>query len=366
MSDFEYECNDNTDNEEDDVSYDGIYDYDDDDDCDNCDDCNDTKLTTSTLIDMDDDTVPIHSISPITLTTPAKPKLILKQKNIDNTLNSIINNSTPIDTQTIDIDTSQKKEITETKAIPETKEKKLTKIEQSFEYNQETIDFFTQHLDFKKILIKNSPFTNDTQVICLLLKYKVINEYCCSVKKCKVKTVWLDKPLQLILHRKNNIQNDLSICNLELICGNCYLSLYGLDIFKKKEKEIILLCEFCKFPLVKFNNTRKKKGTCLACEKKMNKVFNENIDNDYYNNIKVLYNDNPLLSDETKHINYTNNSSKYKPSSTSSKPPSYLTTNQSSQSEQKTDTVKSQDKPKPKPIIKLNMKIPNIDDLFKQ
>ena len=98
----------------------------------------------------------------------------------------------------------------------------------------------------------------------------------------------------------------------------------------------------------------------------MNKVFNENIDNDYYNNIKVLYNDNPLLSDETKHINYTNHSSKYKPSSTSSKPPSYLTTKQSSQLEQKTEIVKSQDKPKPKPIIKLNMKIPNIDDLFKQ
>ena len=128
----------------------------------------------------------------------------------------------------------------------ESKEIKLTKKEQGFEYNQETIEFFTQDLDFKKILIKNSPFTNDIQVICLLLKYKVITDYCCSVKKCKVKLVWNDSPIQLILHRKNNIQNDLTICNLELICGNCYLCMYGLDIFKKKEKEIILLCNICK------------------------------------------------------------------------------------------------------------------------
>ena len=123
MSDFEYECNDNTDNEEDNVSYDGIYDYDDDDDDD---DCNDTKNTTSTLIDMDDDTEsskPIHSISPITLTTPTKPKLILKQKNIDNTLNSIINNSTPIDTQNIDIETSQKKRLHKQKLLQKQKRK---------------------------------------------------------------------------------------------------------------------------------------------------------------------------------------------------------------------------------------------------
>jgi hypothetical protein len=130
----------------------------------------------------------------------------------------------------------------------------------------------------------NSSFTNDIQVICLLLKYKIITDYCCSIKKCKVKTLWLDKPIQLILHRKNNIENDLSSFNLELICGNCYLCMFGLDIFKKKEKEIVFKCNICNFPLVQFNNQRKKKGTCLACEKKMSNLFTKNIEGEYYAN----------------------------------------------------------------------------------
>ena len=245
------------------------------------------------------------------------------------------------------------KKTKETKDNTEPKEIKLTKKEQSFEYNQETIEFFTQDLDFRKILIKNSPFTNDTQVICLLLKYKVITDYCCSVKKCKVKLVWNDCPIQLILHRKNNIQNDLTICNLELICGNCYLCMYGLDIFKKKEKEIILICNICNFPLVKFNNTRKKKGTCLACEKKMSRFFNENIETQFYTNIQGLYNNNPLLSEEHKQSNYYKNAGKYKSTSSSSKPSS------------NTNTINSSKQDIAKPIIKLNMKTPNMDDLLK-
>ena len=181
----------------------------------------------------------------------------------------------------------------------------------------------------------------------------MITDYCCSVKKCKVKLVWNDSPIQLILHRKNNIQNDLTICNLELICGNCYLCMYGLDIFKKKEKEIILMCNICNFPLVKFNNTRKKKGTCLACEKKMNRYFNENIETQYYTNIQGLYNNNPLLSEELKQTNYYKDAGKYKATSSSSKPPNHM------------NTINSSKQDISKPIIKLNMKTPNMEDLLK-
>ena len=232
-----------------------------------------------------------------------------------------------------------------------TKEIKLTKKEQSFEFNQETLDFYTKDLYFKKILVKNSPFTNDIAVICLLLKHNIITEYCCSSKKCKVKNVWLDNPIQLILHRKNNIQNDLSSFNLELICGNCYLTMYGLDIFKKKEKEIIFKCETCDFPLVKFNNTRKKKGICLSCEKKMSKVFTENIDSTYYSNIQGLYNDNPLLSEANKEQNYYRNSGKFKPQTTYKKPTTY---NPSTVS--KNESTKN--------TITLNMSKPNLEDLI--
>ena len=234
------------------------------------------------------------------------------------------------------------------------KEVKLTKKEQNFEFNEETIEFYTKSLEFKKILIKRSNFTNDIQVICLLLKHKIISDYCCSIDKCKVKNLWINNPIQLILHRKNNIQNDLSSFNLELICGNCYLSKYGLDIFKKKEKEIIFKCDTCGFPLVKFNNTRKKKGICLSCEKKMNNVFNENIDSKFYSKIQDLYNDNPLLSEENKESNYYKNSGKSKYSSTYKKQSDYMPYQNSQENKSKNN----------QPIVSLNLTLPKIDDLL--
>ena len=375
MSDFEYECTGTNASDEDNISYDfnisdNDYNYDSDSDSEHISDNKDETVCNSTIktikkvqyiIDMDDDQEKDLKNKDQKLSTePSKLqplKLKLKtQKKLNST--PIINTFSTMfepeikDTEQIadktKINIKDKKGTKETKG---TKEIKLTKKEQSFEYNQETIEYFTQDLDFKKILIKNSPFTNDIQVICLLLKYKVITDYCCSVKKCKVKLVWNDIPIQLILHRKNNIQNDLTICNLELICGNCYLCMYGLDIFKKKEKEIILLCNICNFPLVKFNNNRKKKGICLACEKKMNRVFNENIETQFYTNMQGLYNNNPLLSEDRKQSNYYKDISKYKATSSSSKPSGNI--------------INSSKEGIAKPIIKLNMKTPNMDDLLK-
>jgi hypothetical protein len=369
MSDFEFEISDNDD--DDDVNDDNI----------SCDFNYETETDNETSIpctkyiidmgDMDDDS-DNESNNDKHRKVTVKPKIKLKTQN--HSFNSILNmdsndiqnkedskkkvspepkvtqNTKVVKDKDINKKTSSKI-INPSETIPETK---LTKKEQNFEFNPETIDFYTKDLDFRKILVKNSPFTSDIQVICLLLKYKIITEYCCSDKKCKVKNLWLDKPIQLILHRKNNIQNDLTSYNLELICGNCYLSLYGLDIFKKKEKEIIFKCEVCNFPLVKFNNQRKKKGICLACEKRVTKVFTDKMNSDYYSNIQDLYHDNPLLSEENKMSNYyknkykSNNSSNYKPSSSSTKAP------------HKTD-VKNKDKPS---IIPLNMTIPNMDDLL--
>jgi len=127
--------------------------------------------------------------------------------------------------------------------------------------------------------------------------------------------------------------------------------MYGLDIFKKKEKEIIFKCETCGFPLVKFNNTRKKKGICLSCEKKMNNVFNENIDGKFYTKIQGLYNDNPLLSEEHKEANYYKNTGKSKYSSTYKKP-NYSMPSQDNK-------FKNNEQ-----IVSLNMSLPKIDDLI--
>ena len=378
MSDFEYEYN--SDNNSDDIDYNN-YSYGDD---------NTDDEHNNVIIDMDSDsddncnsdneekTSIINNSIPISTTFES---LISTNNSVnnsdadsdDNDINTSSKNS-KTKPKKIQVKTSKKKEtIVEETIVEETKEPKdhkkiekketkkgetiekkeikLTKKEQSFEFNEETIDFYTKDLYFKKILIKNSSFTNDIAVICLLLKHKLITDYCCSTKKCKVKNLWIDNPIQLILHRKNNIQNDLSSFNLELICGNCYLCMYGLDIFKKKEKEIIFKCQTCGFPLVKFNNPRKKKGICLSCEKKMSKVFTENIDAKFYTNIQGLYDNNPLLSEANKEQNYYRNSGKYKPTTTYKKPSTY---NPSTAS--KNDT--------PKETITLNMTTPNLDDLM--
>ena len=362
MSDFEYEYNSNSDNDNDNISYD--YSMSDtnysDDDIEN--DLIESK--TNFIIDMDED----NSSTNTTHSNKKHTSIINNSKPMINNFDSLFNNEeTVIDDKSKHTEQNKTKgkkiqlKKTETKTEKKNegknkdkiedkpdktiiKEVKLTKKEQNFEFNQENIDFYT-------ILIKKSPFTNDIQVICLLLKHKIISDYCCSVDKCKVKNLWINNPIQLILHRKNNIQNDLSSFNLELICGNCYLAKYGLDIFKKKEKEIIFKCNICEFPLVKFNNTRKKKGICLSCEKKMNNVFNENIDGKFYSKIQGLYNDNPLLSEEHKEANYYKNTGKSKYSSTYKKP-NY------SMSSQETNSKNNE------PIVSLNLTLPKIDDLI--
>ena len=98
---------------------------------------------------------------------------------------------------------------------------------------------------------------------------------------------------------------------------------------------------------MKFNNTRKKKGICLACEKKMSKVFSENVNGEFYSKIQGLYNDNPLLSEESKNSSYYKNPHKYKSYNTYNKPQTHL-----------------KDSKKEPVIIDLNMSLPSLDDLI--
>ena len=60
-----------------------------------------------------------------------------------------------------------------------------------------------------------------------------------------------------------------------------------------------------------------------------------------------------LLSEELKQTNYYKDAGKYKATSSSSKPPSHI------------NTINSSKQDIAKPIIKLNMKTPNMDDLLK-
>ena len=234
-------------------------------------------------------------------------------------------------------------------------------LEDQFEFNQETINFFTKDLDSRKILIKHQSFSpflnkiNDTIIICLLIKNGNFKDYHCSTPKCKVGKLWNDKPIQLILNRKNSIKHDLSISNLELICANCYMVKYGLDMFIKKKKESILTCSFCNFPLVTFKDSRKKKGVCLACEKKGNKISFENQEDNFINKLKSTYSDNPVLSDDIKKTNYYNEVSKYKKINTNYNSGSRVSDNRTTNNE---STYK--------PIIELNMNMPDLSDLINE
>ena len=248
---------------------------------------------------------------------------------------------------------------------PDTSQTKLTKTEANFEINQETIEYFSKDLEPIKIFIKRSPFPNnynsttdtkfinsDTRLICLLLKCKLIEDYKCNTQKCKIKHLWNGKPIQLLLNRKNGIHNDLSISNLEFICANCYMTTYGLEMFKKKAKQAILNCDNCGFPMVNFANSRKKAGICLACEKKMSNMSYEKVQSSYYNKLQEVYSENPLLSDDIHRPRHFKDVAKYKKK-----------TNGSAAAKQK-DSKGSNDSNTNIPIIELDMSIPDISDVI--
>jgi len=213
-------------------------------------------------------------------------------------------------------DKSAKKESAKSQSKLSPKSTKNIKAEEQFVFNEETINYFTRNVDARQVLIKHTNtghtghtshayIPNDTVIICLLIKIGIIKEYCCSTPKCKVSKLWNGNPIQLILNRKNNIQNDLTTGNLDLICANCFMVEYGLDIFLKQKKEIIMNCKICEFPLVKFKNCRKKNGICFSCENKMNKISQEQQDEKYMLELRKVCDSN-RNSSNTNYTNYNN------------------------------------------------------------
>jgi len=285
--------------------------------------------------------------------------------------------STP---STPSIDTTPSIPLTNTKNTIPTKTTKTTSIptnsvnkaEDKFEYNNENIIFFSKDLDFKSICIKhriNAVIPNDTKLTCLLLRLNIFKEYHCTREKCKVGKLWNGQPIQLLLNRKNNNSNDLTIANLELICPNCFMITYGLEIFKKKEKEAIFNCEICQFPLTKFMNGRKKKGICLACEKQMCRLSHEKEQVNYFSKLQDTYNDNPILSDDIKNTKYYNEVSKYKKFDSKDKQnikvePSSASASASSIKYTNANTANTANTTNNIPLIKLNMNIPDLEDLL--
>ena len=233
---------------------------------------------------------------------------------------------------------------------------KETKVDAKFEFNEQTIEFYTKdtNLNIKDICVKKSAFRNDTVLLCLLFKAHILTEYRCNIKKCKTGKTWLGKPIQLLLNRKNGRMEDLTTMNLELICPNCYIVQYGLELFQKMADQTIYKCKLCNFPLNKFSNTKKKEGYCLACESKMINASYYSKQSEYINELKdTIDNTSALKQDEFTKSNYYNEVSQYKTFKDNGK--------------SKTD-IKSgyQNKVNDKPIIKLNMNIPDLSNLINE
>ena len=338
-------------------------------------------------IDMDTDSIPDTKINnakskgKIKIENKIKhnPKPISKPKssfndilNIENEIEVISDKPITINKKSINV--KQNKDLQKTSIdTPETPAQvKLTKIEANFEVNKETIEYFSKGLEPIKVFTKRSPYSdntkdtkfanNDTKIICLLLKYQLLEAYKCNSPKCKVKHIWNGVPIQLLLNRKNGIHNDLSVSNLEFLCANCYMTTYGLEMFKKKAKETVLNCDNCGFPLVNFSNGRKKAGVCLACEKKMNNLSYEKVQSSYYNQLQEVYSDNPLLSDDIHRPRNFKDFSKYKKKIASS----YKPKNNDGSNDGSNDGIDGKyDNDKSKSIIQLNMSMPDISDLMK-
>jgi len=233
---------------------------------------------------------------------------------------------------------------------------KETKVDARFEFNEQTIDFYTKdtNLNIKDICVKKSSFRNDTILLCLLFKTHILTEYRCNIKKCKTAKTWLGKPIQLLLNRKNGRMEDLTTMNLELICPNCYIVQYGLELFQKMADQTIYKCKLCNFPLNKFSNTKKKEGYCLACESKMINASYYSKQSEYINELKdTIDTTSTLKQDEFTKSKYYNEVSQYKTFKDNGKSKSDI---------KSSNTHKVNDKP----IITLNMNIPDLSELINE
>ena len=330
-------------------------------------DSNDSRHEEPSTIEIDMDSRPSISTAKKP-TIPPKSKEIVPIKPIKPiiTKKSIIKkaNTSSIDACLAESNQPVKKERTSSKK--ETKELKKESAEtrtesaadSKFQFNEETVEYFSKDIlgDFKKICRVNSSFNNDTALLCLLLKLQVFKEYKCSEKKCKTGKTWLGQPIQLLIHRKNKKMTDLSTSNLELICANCYISKYGINLFIKIIAKTIYKCTYCDYPLTNFTNSKKKERICMSCETKIltSGYFEQR--SKFIDQLSDTIDEaSTLKKDEFKSSNYYSQVSQIK---------SFDSTNEGFKPTRKTTYETSKKTFNDKPIIELNLTIPNIDDLI--
>ena len=135
----------------------------------------------------------------------------------------------------------------------------------------------------KKYFIENSSYkASDMDMTKILISGGIIKKYKCHGDKCKVEDKWHRKTLNLILARKNNIENDLRLANLELLCPNCYCANYTKSIPSKLIPRKYN-CKICGFDITKFSKMYIDSGICKICAR--------NSVNRYENRLVASYED---------------------------------------------------------------------------
>lgn len=329
-------------------------------------DSDDSRNDKSSTIEIDMDSRPIINTN-IKPTIPPKTKNIVPIKPII-TKKPIVKKANTSSINACPAESNQPQPVKKEKTPSKKGTKELKKevvetttelaADDKFQFNEETIEYFSKDIlgDVKKICVVNSSFSNDTKLLCLLIKLQIIKEYKCIEKKCKTGKTWLGQPIQLLIHRKNGKMQDLSINNLELICANCYIAKYGLELFIKVITKTIYKCTYCGYPLSNFTNSKKKERICMACESKiMTSGYLEQRSKFIDQLSDTIDEASTLKKDEFKSSNYYSQVSQFK---------SFNSTEEGFKSAGKATSEASKKTFNDKPIITLNLTVPNIDDLI--
>lgn len=138
------------------------------------------------------------------------------------------------------------------------------------------------------LLKKKSGNLKDDDIKIYLLNKELLKHECYY---CQQKPFWNNKPLDLILDRKNNIFTDNRINNLRLLCPNCFYQFKTKKtIFINKTKTNFIKCLDCK-KNIKVTTTGKGSNKCTIrrCKECLDKAIT-GFNLDEYKNINNTLN----------------------------------------------------------------------------
>lgn len=140
--------------------------------------------------------------------------------------------------------------------------------------DSKAIDKLTKNINPEKFFKNNSPYKDQNVILAMMIKYNYIKEYKCVI--CK-KDTYNRKKMKLLINFINGKSSDLRYKNLQLICGNCIIQEYGINLFEKIKKNSVKTCKYCPYII---KNT--DYDICYICKQHLeyDMMYNENNEND--------------------------------------------------------------------------------------